>query len=116
MDRILKAFCNSREGLLHAARTEKAVQQEIGFLLVAIPLALVLGTDHWKRAVLIGSVLGVIAVELLNTCVEKLCDHVTPELHPQIKIVKDMGSAAVLAALVAAGLLWLAAVWDRAGI
>ena len=115
MQRIIAAFCNSRDGLLHAARTEKAVQQEIALLLAAVPLAVWLGTDNWKRAVLIGSVLAVIVVELLNTCVEKLSDHVTPEIHPQIKIVKDMGSAAVFFAIVAAVVVWGAALWERVG-
>ena len=55
------------------------------------------------------------AVELLNTSIEKLCDHVTPQIHPTIKIVKDMGSAAVLCALLIAGLVWLAALAERLG-
>ena len=113
MRRIVLAFFNSRAGLAYAMRTEKAVQQEIFLLLAAVPLALLIGVDTWRRAALIASVLALIAVELLNTCIEKLCDHVTPETHPEIKIVKDMGSAAVLFALIAVGLLWVAAVVDR---
>ncbi|MBM3608576.1 MAG: diacylglycerol kinase, partial [Alphaproteobacteria bacterium] len=69
----------------------------------------------WQRIALIGVMLIILAVELLNTCVEKLCDHVTPERHPQIKAVKDMGSAAVFCALALAGLVWLAALAERLG-
>ena len=113
MTRIIQAFFNSRAGLLQAVRTDAAVRQEMFLLIPAVPLAFLLSMDNWRRAVLIASVLGIIVVELLNTCVEKLCDHVTPETHTEIKIVKDMGSAAVLFALIAAGLLWLAAVVER---
>jgi diacylglycerol kinase (ATP) len=49
------------------------------------------------------------AVELLNTAIEKLCDHVTPERHEQVRAIKDMGSAAVFCALALAALLWGAA-------
>ena len=116
MRRIIQAFCNSRAGLMHAMRTETAVRQEIILLIIAVPLAIFIGADVWKRAALVAIVLAVIAVELLNTCLEKLCDHVTPELHPKIKIVKDMGSAAVLFTLVAGGLVWLAAVLEKMGL
>ena len=55
----------------------------------------------------------VMAVELLNTAVEKLADHITPEWNAQIGIVKDMGSAAVFATLCAAGLTWIVALLVR---
>jgi diacylglycerol kinase (ATP) len=116
MDALLRAFQNSRAGFYHAVGTERAVRQEFAALLVAMPVAVVLGGDMWQRAMLIGAVLMVLAVELLNTCIEKLCDHVTPEIHPTIKIVKDMGSAAVLCALLGAFLLWLVALLQRLGI
>ena len=56
-----------------------------------------------------------LAVELLNTAIEKLCDRVTLERDEQIRRVKDMGSAAVGVALVMAGLLWLFAIAERLG-
>ena len=115
MQALLKAWQNSSAGFRHAVACERAVRQEFYALVAALPLAFLVGADNWKRALLIGSVLLVLAVELLNTAIEKLCDHVTPQIHPTIKVVKDMGSAAVLAAIFAAGLLWLAALSDRIG-
>ncbi len=115
MEALIKAFNNTCAGLSHALRTERAVRQEALVLVVAIPLALLIGTGIWQRVAMIGSILAVMAIELLNTCAEKLCDHVTPERHPQIKIIKDMGSAAVFCALVLAGMIWLAAVLERLG-
>lgn len=107
------AFKNSCAGLSHATRTERAVRQEIIVLFIAVPAALVIGAGPWQRAALIASVLVLLSIELLNTCIEKLCDHVTPELHPQIKIVKDMGSAAVLVALVLVVIVWLTALAEH---
>ncbi len=112
---ILRAFENSRNGFAHALKSERAIRQEIALLLVSVPMAFVLSRDYWHRAVLVGSLLAVISIELLNTCVEKLCDHVTPALHPEVKAVKDMGSAAVLFAFLAAGGFWLVALLARLG-
>lgn len=116
MDAWIAAFRNSCAGLSVAMRSERAVRQELVALVIAIPAALIVGQTLWTRVALIGVVLALLAVELLNTCVEKLCDHVTPDLHPQIKIVKDMGSAAVLAALALAALVWIAAIAERLGL
>ena len=107
------AFKNSCAGLAFAVRTERAVRQEAIALVVAVPFALVIGATVWTKIAMIGVVLALLAVELLNTCIEKLCDHVTPDIHPQIKIVKDMGSAAVLAALIITAMVWLAAIAER---
>ena len=94
-------------------RTERAVRQEAIALLIGVPLALIIGAGIWQRVAMVASIFILIAIELLNTCAEKLCDHVTPERHPQIKIVKDMGSAAVFCALLVAALIWLAALVER---
>jgi len=114
--RLFYATRNSWNGLVAAARTEKAVQQELWLLLVAIPLAFIVASDTWRRVALIGVILLLIVVELLNTAVEKLSDHVTPDIHPSIGFVKDLGSAAVFFALLIAGMVWLVALAERFGI
>lgn len=113
METLYKAFLNTCAGFSFAVRTERAVRQEVLVLLLAIPAALLIGSGLWQRVAMIGSVLVVIAVELLNTCAEKICDHVTPERHPQIKIIKDMGSAAVFCVLTMSALIWAAAIAER---
>jgi diacylglycerol kinase (ATP) len=115
LEALIKAFKNTCAGLNYALRTERAVRQEAMLLLVAIPLAFFIGSGLWQRVAMIASIIVVIAIELLNTCAEKLCDHVTPERHPQIKIVKDMGSAAVFCALAVAAIIWIAAILERFG-
>jgi diacylglycerol kinase (ATP) len=115
MEALLKAWQNSSAGFRRAVASERAVRQEFYVLVATLPLAFLVGADMWKRALLVASVLIVLAVELLNTAIEKLCDHITPQIHPTIKFVKDLGSAAVLAAIFASGLLWLAALAERLG-
>ena len=84
-------------------------------LALAVPLAFVVGTGVWQRLILVGVILFLIAVELINTAVEKLSDHVTATHHPEIGKIKDMTSAAVGVAIAIAGLTWLVAAGERAG-
>ncbi len=116
LERLWRATLNSWKGLSAAARTEAAVRQELAALIAAAPLAYVLTEAAWKRLLLVAVVLLVIIVELLNTALEKLSDHVTPEAHPAIGAVKDMGSAAVGGALLLAGLVWIAALGEAVGL
>jgi diacylglycerol kinase (ATP) len=113
--RLLRATLNSWNGLRAAARSEEAFRQEIVALVIATPLAFLIGTDTWRRVALIGVILLLMIVELLNTCVEKLSDHVTPDTHPAIGRIKDMGSAAVGLCLLLAGLVWMVALVERLG-
>jgi len=113
MNRIFAAFLNSCRGLRVGASTERAVRQELLILAAAVPAALIVSPFLWVRVALVGVVLVVLAVELLNTAIEKLCDHVAPGHHPAIGIVKDYGSAAVLCTLLLAGIVWCAALFER---
>ncbi len=107
MHRIYKAFWNSLAGFAFALRTERAIQQEFVLLLIGLPVALIFGPTAWLKLLLVLSLVAVLCVEFLNTCVEKLCDHVTPERHIHIKVIKDMGSSACFCAQMSAGLVWL---------
>ena len=106
---LVRATKHSLDGVAFAFRSERAFRQEALVLLVAVPLACALTPDLFHRALLIGALLFVMAVELLNTCAEKLCDLVMPQRHPTVKAIKDMGSAAVFCATGACFLAWGAA-------
>ena len=112
MRRIVDAFWNSRRALARAFHSEAAVRQELILLAITLPLLFVITDDVWKRVALISVILVVLAVELLNTAIEKLCDHLYPAQHEVIGYVKDLGSAAVLMSLLLAGLVWLTALWQ----
>lgn len=111
-----RATVNSWRGIIAAAKSEQAFREELLALVIAVPLAFVVAPDAWKRLVLIGVILLLMAVELLNTAIEKLSDHVTPAHHPDIGRIKDMASAGVGVALTIAGLTWLLAVAERLGL
>jgi len=81
--------------------------------MILLPLAFWLG-QHWTEvALLAGSVLLVMIVELLNTSVESAIDRIGPEWHDLSKRAKDMGSAAVLLSLLLCAGVWSAAIWHR---
>jgi diacylglycerol kinase (ATP) len=105
-----RATVNSWRGLKAAAKSEAAFREELVVLVLAIPVSFWITPDAWKRMLLIGVILMLIVVELLNTAIEKLSDHVTPSQHPDIGRIKDMSSAAVGVALAIAGFTWLLAI------
>ena len=115
MLRFWRATINSRNGLAFAIRSEQAIREELMALLLALPLAWLIGATPMRSVELVASVLLVMAIELLNTAIEKLADRLTTDHDPQIGQVKDLGSAAVGVALVAAGLFWLFAIAERMG-
>jgi diacylglycerol kinase (ATP) len=116
MERLLRATVNTWKGLIAATRTEQAFRQELVALVFAIPLAFVVADEPWKRVALIGVVLLLLAVEMLNTAIEKLADRLTTEHDPQIGRVRDMGSAAVGIVLLLAGMIWILALAERVGL
>jgi diacylglycerol kinase (ATP) len=111
--RLYRATINTFRGLTLAARSEAALRQEIAVLVVAIPAGFFLAPNVGWYVAMIGVLWVVIAVELLNTAIEKMADHVTPEWHSQIGMIKDCGSAAVFCILCLAALVWIAGVAVR---
>ena len=58
---------------------------------------------EWLFVVL--SVAGVISIEMVNTAIEKTMDHLSPDLHPSVKFIKDVAAGAVLVAAIAAAII-----------
>ncbi len=115
MLRFWRATVNSRNGLAFAIRSEQAIREELVALVLALPLAWLVGVTLMRRLELIAAVVLVLIVELLNTAIEKLADRLTTEHDTQIGRVKDMGSAAVGVTLIMAGLFWIFAIVERLG-
>jgi diacylglycerol kinase (ATP) len=113
--RLWRACINSWHGLAFAAQSERAFREELVALLLALPLAWIIGATPARKLELVAVVLLLLAVELLNTAIEKLADRLTTDHDPQIGRVKDMGSAAVGIMLAVAGLTWLFAIAERMG-
>ena len=106
MRRVLLAFANSWKGLTGALRSEAAFRQEVALAVVLIPLGIWLGQSGIERALLVGSVLVVLIVELLNTGIEAVVDRIGPERHELSGLAKDVGSAAVLISFVLLAVVW----------
>jgi diacylglycerol kinase (ATP) len=105
--RIVLATRYSVEGLVAAVKGEAAFRQELALAIVLVPLGIWLGEDGTQRALLAGSVLLVLVVELLNSALEAAVDRISEERHPLAKRAKDLASAAVMLSLAAGALVWL---------
>jgi len=115
LDRVRHALVYSLQGLSAAIRGESAFRQELALALVLLPAAFWVGRSWSEVALLAGSVLLVMIVELLNSAVEAVVDRVSFELHDLSKRAKDFGSAAVLLSLLLCGGIWAAALYNRWG-
>jgi diacylglycerol kinase (ATP) len=96
---------------LAAWRHEAAFREEILLAAITIPLAFYLGKTGVERALLIGSIILILIVEILNSAVEAVVDKASPEMHDLAKRAKDMGSAAVLFSLINAAVIWACVLW-----
>lgn len=104
--RLANATRYSMQGLAAAVRGEAAFRQELLLAGILVPLGIWLGADGVERALLAGSVVLVLVVELLNSAVESAVDRVSEAEHPLAGRAKDLGSAAVMAALALCALVW----------
>ncbi|WML90051.1 diacylglycerol kinase [Thiothrix lacustris] len=107
LTRIMKAGQYSWQGFQAAYQHEEAFRQEVWLLLVAVPLALWFGDNGIDRALMIGSLLLLLIVELLNSAIEAVVDRTGMEKHKLAGRAKDMGSAAVTVAILNVILIWL---------
>ena len=112
LSRMVHAAGFSFSGL-RAGWGETAFRQEALAAAVLVPLAFWLGRNWVEIALLAGSVLIVMMVELLNTAIEATVDRIGAEWHALSKRAKDMGSAAVLLSLVLCVCIWAAALYQR---
>ena len=113
LDRVIRATGYSINGMQLAYHGESAFRHEVWLATVLLPAAFWLGRGWTEVALLGGSVLLVLIVELLNSGIEAAIDRVSYELHDLSKRAKDLASAAVFLSLVLCGGIWAAALWHR---
>ncbi len=109
--RLWNALGYSRDGITAAWKNEAAFREEVLLAAIAIPLALFLAKTGVDRALLVGSIILILIVEILNSAVEAVVDKASPEKHELAKRAKDMGSAAVLLSLFNAAAIWACVLW-----
>jgi diacylglycerol kinase (ATP) len=110
--RLWNALFYSLDGLSAAFRHEDAFRQEVLMALILIPLAIHAPASGPGKAVMVASVLLVLIIELLNSGIEAVTDRISLEDHVLAKRAKDMGSAAVMIALVNVPVVWLLVLID----
>lgn len=113
LGRVVRAAGYSLSGLRAAFRKEAAFRQEVIVFALLAPVGVWLGRDGVERALLVGSLLQVLIVELLNSAVEATVDRVGRKWHKLAGRAKDMGSAAVALALILAVVTWVLVLADR---
>ena len=104
--RIFKAALWSMQGLRAAWLHESSFRLEVYLFAVLGPLGLWLGQTGVERALLVGSMLLVLSIELLNSAVEAVISRYGDEIHELAGRAKDMGSAAVFVLMMNVVLVW----------
>lgn len=111
--RVILAAHYSWQGIKTCYRKEAAFRQELWLALILTPVAFWLGDNGIERALLIGSLMLVLVVELLNTGLENIVDRVGYEPHKLSGRAKDMGSAAVMITLIMTAMIWALILLDH---
>ncbi|HEY9111571.1 MAG TPA: diacylglycerol kinase [Rhodanobacteraceae bacterium] len=111
---IWLALIWSLKGLREGWRVEASFRLEVVLLVILFPLGLWLGHGAIEKALLAGSLLPVLAAEMLNSGLEALVDKLWPERHEMAGRAKDMGSAAVFLLMVNVLVIWIIILLPRA--
>ena len=113
LKRVVRAAGYSLAGLRVALQHEAAFRQEAALFVILAPLGYWLGRNGIERSLLIGSLVLVLVVELLNSAVEAAVDRIGSEKHELSGRAKDLGSAAVLLALLLVVVVWALVLAER---
>lgn len=106
IQRIIKAFGYSLQGIQAAYRHEEAFRQEVWLAAVMVPAGFWFGQTALEQAILVAVVLLVLIVELLNSAIEAVVDRIGAEQHELAGRAKDIGSAAVFLSLTIVVIVW----------
>ena len=111
--RVMKAAMWSMQGPRAAWLHESSFRLEVYLFVILAPIGWWLGAGGVERALLIGSMLLVLSIELLNSAVEAVIERYGPEHHELAGRAKDMGSAAVFVLMMNVVLVWGAILGSR---
>lgn len=106
LSRILEASKYSWLGYKAAFINEAAFRQELLLGLILIPIAIIFSDTSIELALLLGSFLLVLIVEILNSAIEAVVDRISDEQHELSGRAKDLGAAAVMTALINVFVIW----------
>ncbi|HLI17503.1 MAG TPA: diacylglycerol kinase [Rhodanobacteraceae bacterium] len=112
---IWRALIWSLKGLREGWRVEASFRIEVILFVIMFPIGLWLGHGALEKALLAGSLLPVLAAEMLNSGLEALVDRLWPEVHIIAGRAKDMGSAAVFLLMLNVIVIWVVILGARTG-
>jgi diacylglycerol kinase (ATP) len=107
LTRLLKAGVCSWKGFTYIWKNEAAFRQEMLLCAFCVPLGLLLGNTGLKQALLIGSVLAILLIEIINSAIECVVDRIGSEQHELSAHAKDLGSSAVFMAIFITAVVWI---------
>ncbi len=110
LKRLLLAFKYSWQGFGFAFK-QKAFQEELLACCILLPLALWLDLELCEKILLIGSLIGILVTEIINTAIEASIDRISQEKHPLAGMAKDLASSAVLLSILWAAVVWVLILW-----
>jgi diacylglycerol kinase (ATP) len=113
LKRLLNAFRYSCDGIVEAYRNEDAFRQEVILAAILLPAAFLVNVSALGRALMVGSVLLILVVELVNSAIEATVDRISLDDHRLAKRAKDIGSAAVLITLFNMAIIWALVLLDK---
>ncbi|MCF3650905.1 diacylglycerol kinase [Synoicihabitans lomoniglobus] len=99
------------EGFFAALKHEPSFREDLLFVILLVPFAIILPVNAVSTAVMIAALILIMIVELLNSAIEWTIDYLRPEIHPLAKRVKDMASAAVFLSYINAIIVWVILLW-----
>ena len=83
-------------GIRECWRTESSFRAHVLLAVAAIVIMAIVQPPAVWWALMIVAIILVMGFELINSAIERLVDHLHPDIHPEIGIVKDMASGGVL--------------------
>lgn len=96
MRKFFNAFGYAWEGLLHGLKTERNIQFHFLAAVIVIIASFLTGISFVEWLVVILLIGGMIALEMINSAIERTIDLVTIDIHPLAKQAKDLAAGAVL--------------------
>jgi diacylglycerol kinase (ATP) len=105
MDKLMKAFNSSIEGLISVFEKEKSFQQDVILFAVFFPLAFFANIPSADKAILIFSLFFILIAEIINTAINTIVEKITTDATVS-KYAKDIGNAIVLLSFISALLIW----------
>lgn len=102
MGRFVRSLYYALKGVAFAFRNERNFQIEMVAGVFAAVLMLFFPLSGMERALIILSIVLVLALELANTALERVMDILKPRVHPYARVIKDVMAGSVLLASLAA--------------